>query len=625
LDGKLLKQNLYYKKDVIILMTSKFFSQIKYLYRESLQIIHEFGIRYYFNFGITQLKKQKLDLFSTHDDFFEKSKNIPTLNKKEQYNIWKEEKKKKLDSVMTNDFQILPKITIVLNSHESQTVFLKSIKSILNQSYSNWELFIIRNSYSNKEIKYAIHNLDDSLFEKITFFDKIDQSFVKQITSLMSGEFVCMMEKNIILQNNSFLSIVKTINQKTNFDLLYSDEEVLFEHEDKIKPFFKPDWSPYLFLQMNYVGNLFLVSKKFLLETDFSSNNSIENITSILQNFCNNAKNIFHLPEILFTSIYSKHLDFNPFFNRENISLNLEHRNIQANVQEIDNSKICKIDFELTNEPKVSIIIPTKNNHRLLSECIRSLEYNTNYKNFEIIIVDNNSNERTKSYLSSLPYNVILFEEEFNFSQMNNIALEQSTGDYILFLNDDTESIELNWLSEMVSICQQNDVGAVGAKLLYNDNTIQHAGMAHLKNGFFFHPLQKLSSENDVHFDTLNLIRECSSVTGACVLTTRKILNDIKNYDETFDVYYGDSDLCFKIRKLGYSIIFTPNAILRHDGSSTIRKQSKIFIPTENFYDFVTKWPVVKNGDPYYNSNFSYDYDLDISNASKSNLITKKE
>ncbi len=606
-------------------MASKFPSKIKYLFNTSLQIIREFGIRYYFNFGITQLKKQKLDLFSSHDDFFEESENMPILDKKEQYEIWKEEKKKKLDSITTNDFQILPKITIVLNSHESKTVFAKSLKSILNQSYSNWELFIIGNSYSNKEIKGVVPDLDDSLFERITFFDKIDQSFVKRITSLMSGEFVCMMEKNTILQNNSFFSIVKIINQKTNFDLLYSDEEILFEHKNKIIPFFKPDWSSYLFLQINYVGNLFFVSKKFLLEIDFLSNNPIENMTSILQNFCNHTKNISHVPEILFSSLYDEYLDFNPFFNRENISLNLENRNIQANIQEIENSKISKINFPLIDEPKVSIIIPTKNNQALLSECIRSLEYNTNYKNLEIIIIENNSDKKTKLYLSSLPYQVISFEEEFNFSTMNNLALEKSTGDYILFLNDDTESIEPNWLLEMVSICQQNDVGAVGAKLLFNNNTIQHAGMAHLKNGFFFHPLQKFPSKSNEQFDTLNLIRECSSVTGACLLIKRTILNEIKNYDETFDVYYGDSDLCFKIRKLGYSVIFTPYAILRHDGSSTIREQSKIFIPIENFYDFATKWPLVKNGDPYYNSNFSYDYSLDVANVSKFDLMTKNE
>jgi len=607
-------------------MSSKFSSQIKYLYKTSLQIIREFGIKYYLNFGITQLKHQKLNLFLTKENDYEELKNNSILNKRQQYEFWKEEKNKKLEnSIEINNFQILPKITIVLNPHESLNVFLKSIKSILNQSYSNWELFIIGNSYSNKEIKDISPNSDDSLFEKISFLDNSDQLFIDRIKTMMTGDFLCLMEKNVLLQNNAFYSIVKSINDKVTFDLLYSDEEIIFEHENKIKPFFKPDWSPYLFLQMNYVGNLFVLSKKFLLEVDSLDKIHIKNMRNLLQYFSYKTDNIFHLSEILFSSLYDKSKDFNLFFDRKNVSLNLQNKNIKSNVKEIDNNRICKIDFQLTDEPKVSILIPTKNNQALLGECLRSLEYNTNYRNFEIIILDNNSNKKTKSYLSSLPYQVILFEEEFNFSLINNIALEKSTGDYILFLNDDTESIEPNWLSEMISICQQNDVGAVGAKLLFNNNAIQHAGMAHLKNGFFFHPLQNTPSKSDEQFDTLNLIRECSSVTGACLLTKRKILNDIKKYDETFDVYYGDSDLCFKIRKLGYSVIFTPHAILRHDGSSTIRKQSKIFIPTENFYDFVAKWPHVKNGDPYYNSNFSYDYDLDVTSASKSNLIRKKE
>jgi len=612
-------------------MSIKFFSQIRYLYTESLEIIREFGIQYYFNFGINQLKKQKLNLFFTKENDYDKLENDVLLNKKEQYTYWKENKKlenkklenKQLENNMTMNFSHQsPKITIMLNSITSKNIFIKSIKSILDQSYSNWELFIMGKLYSNKDIKKLLFHSEDFFFQKISLQQTSAKLSLNTIKTMMTGDFLCIMKTNVILENNAFFLISKCINDNINFDLLYSDEEIIFEDENKTQPFFKPDWSPYLFLQMNYVGNLFILSKKFLLEVDISDKIDVENT---LQYICYKCDNIFHLPKILFSSLYNKSDNFNLFFDRENILLNLENKNTKSNVREIKNSRICKIDFELINEPKISIIIPTKNNRRLLSECIRSLEYNTNYTNFEIIILDNNSDETTKSYLSSLPYQVILFNEEFNFSQMNNIALEKSTGDYILFLNDDTESIEPNWLLEMISICQQNDIGAVGAKLLYNNNTIQHAGMAHLKNGFFFHPLQKFPFKHDAQFNTLNLIRECSSVTGACLLTTRKILNDIKNYDETFDVYYGDSDLCFKIRQLGYSVIFTPYAILRHDGSTTIRKQSKIFVPTENFYDFNTKWPLVKNGDPFYNSNFSYNYDLDITSIPKSNLITKNE
>jgi len=596
-------------------MANKFSLKIKYLYKTSLQIIKEFGIKYYFNFGITQLKKQKLNLFLSDENNFEEFENNQLPNPAEQYTLWKEEKQKKLEiSNIKNDFHILPKITIVLNSNESLTLFSKSLKSIVNQSYSNWELFIIGNSYSNKEISNIISDSNDFLSEKISFLGNFDQFFVKEIKTTINGEFLCLMEKNVILQNNAFYQIIKTINQKIDFDLLYSDEEIIFEDENKIKPFFKPDWSPYLFLQMNYVGNLFIFSKKFLLETDFSEKTPIKNMTNLLQYLSCKTNNIFHLPEILFSSLYDKSQNFDYFFDRETMSLNLKNKKIKGDVQEIKDTKIKKIDFQLIDEPKVSIIIPTKNNQALLGECIHSLEYNTDYKNLEIIIIDNNSDKKTKSYLSSLPYHVISYEEKFNFSIMNNLALKKASGDYVLFLNDDTESIESNWLSEMVSVCQQNDVGAVGAKLLFHNNAIQHAGMAHLKNGFFFHPLQRIPSKSNEQFNVLNLIRECSSVTGACLLVKRKILDDIREYDEIFDVYYGDSDLCFKIRKLGYSVIFTPYAILRHDGSSTIREQSQIFIPVENQYDFVLKWPNVKNGDPYYNQNLSYDYNLDIPN-----------
>ena len=195
---------------------------------------------------------------------------------------------------------------------------------------------------------------------------------------------------------------------------------------------------------------------------------------------------------------------------------------------------------------------------------------------------------------------------------MNNFAVSNSTGEYLLFLNDDTEVLESNWLNEMVSVCQQKDVGAVGAKLIYRTNQIQHAGMVFLKNGFFFHPFDHESSKSNTQFNFINLMRECSSVTGACLLTKKKIFEQISGFDEQFDVFYGDSDLCFKIRELGFKIIYTPKAILRHDGSTKIRQAVRLFIPVENHDSFVKKWPIVKYGDPFYNPNLGWNYSINI-------------
>ncbi len=244
---------------------------------------------------------------------------------------------------------------------------------------------------------------------------------------------------------------------------------------------------------------------------------------------------------------------------------------------------------------------------------MRSIEYNTNYKNYEIIIIDNNSTKtEVKKYLKSLPYTVLNYNENFNFSKINNFAVSKSSGEYLLFLNDDVEVLGSNWLNEMMGICQQKDVGAVGPKLLTRINKIQHAGMVFLKNGFFFHPFDSESHNSTIQFNFINLIRECSSVTGACLLTKRKIFDAVFGFDEQFDVFYGDSDLCFKIREHGLKIIYNPNAILRHDGSTKIRQAVRLFIPVENHHSFVNKWKNVKHGDPFYNPNLGWDYSINL-------------
>ena len=281
------------------------------------------------------------------------------------------------------------------------------------------------------------------------------------------------------------------------------------------------------------------------------------------------------------------------------------------------------------NQPLVSIIIPTKNNQKILRRCIRSLEENTTYKNWEIIIIDNNSTEKlTRSYYESLkdtspatgntgltewrdPYRIISYSEPFNFSKMNNLAVKHAKGDLILFLNDDTKIIDPNSLEEMVSLCCQKDVGAVGAKLVYSDDTIQHAGVSFLKSGAGFHPFQRINEKKGGYHNIMNVVRECSAVTGACLLTKKEIFERVNQFDENFDLYYGDADLCLKIIESGYHVLYTPHAKLLHEGSYSIRKSSDFHFAIENHHHFIEKWPFLQNGDPYYNSNLGWNYSLE--------------
>ena len=268
---------------------------------------------------------------------------------------------------------------------------------------------------------------------------------------------------------------------------------------------------------------------------------------------------------------------------------------------------------KFTLQPKVSILIPTRNNYKILKRCIESIEKNTTYSNKEILIIDNNSdNLQVKTYYDSLSHKIINFNGNFNFSKMNNLAVKHSSGDLLLFLNDDTKVLDSNWLEELVSICLQDDVGAVGPKLIFSDDTIQHAGMVFLKTGSGFHPGMRLEKNTNSYHNIVNVMHDYSAVTGACLLVKKNIFNDIGGFDNQFDVYYGDSDLCLKIIDAGYRVVYTPFTELLHEGSNTIHftHAGATFFDVENHQIFIKKWPYLKTGDPFYNPNLDWDYSL---------------
>jgi GT2 family glycosyltransferase len=321
--------------------------------------------------------------------------------------------------------------------------------------------------------------------------------------------------------------------------------------------------------------------------------------------------------------LYSK-IDSDPFFSNEykkNILIKyFQENNIDAKIENGVLPDTFRIHYNLKSQPKVSIFIPTKNNRELLQRCIDSIKKNTNYKNIEIIIINNPAlpteiyfDPKLEKYYDDIPHKVVNYEGNFNFSKMNNVAVKESAGDLLLFLNDDTKILpkSKDWLDEMVSILLQDDVGVVGPKLVFGDDTIQHAGMTFLKTGAGFHPFMKLDEDAKGYHNFANIMKECSAVTGACLLTTRDIFEQIGEFDEDFDVYYGDSDLCLKIRQAGYKVVYTPFSVLLHDGSRTIRGKFNFnYFAVESHQRFLEKWPELKNGDPFYHEMLDWDYSL---------------
>ena len=585
--------------------------KMKKLASLSSDIIEQYGMGYFLKVAIHEIGKQKLNLLrpdSPPKIFLEKEMAAYAIEaytefcKKNKLELTKDEIKKAV-----GELNYRPKFTILIESvHFFSTTDKENIKSLLesiqNQVYTDYEIII----FSQDKI-----GLDKSTTENIA-----EIKFISNINDLLEnihGDFVCVLDKMAVLSSDALFRISTFLNNHLDSEIIYTDNDY-FEKKtgNRVNPFFKPDWSPYLFRGMNYFRPFCLIKTEILKKLTFNDISETLPFYDITVRATEIAKQIIHysFPVCTVSGEYVSvaHVEE----QKKIISNHLRRKKIDATVSSGILSGTFKIEYANENEPLVSIIIPTKNNQKILHRCITSLEDNTTYKNWEIIIIDNNSTEKlTKSYYESLPYRIISYSEPFNFSKMNNLAVKHAKGDLLLFLNDDTKIIDPDSLGEMVSLCCQKDVGAVGAKLIYSDDTIQHAGISFLKSGSGFHPFQRINEKKSGYHNIMNVVRECSAVTGACLLTKKEIFERVNQFDENFDLYYGDADLCLKIIESGYHVLYTPHAKLLHEGSYSIRKSSDFHFAIENHHHFIEKWPFLQNGDPYYNSNLGWNYSLE--------------
>ena len=499
--------------------------------------------------------------------------------------------------------KIKPKFTFVIITNQKNIQIINhTIETIKEQIYNNYEILVL--SDYTLDNSYLSNNKEN--FENIRCVTKIPE-----IQKNSSGDFICFLHSGDKISKNTLFKITEFINTKTDSELIYTDHDFYDQKNLRTNPFFKPDWSPYLFQSVDYISTFFITKKEIFNQISFD--NDLANIAyTISRKITEKTEKIAHI-ELPLCSVNFERI-LNKKKKSNSIYTNIEKKTI---VDDLHSVIPPKLETNFENEPLVSIIIPTKNNYKILKRCIDSIKSNTSYKNLEIIIVDNDSTEfELKKYYESLAYTILIYEGNFNFSKMNNLAVKHANGDFFLFLNDDTKVLELDWLNKLVSSCNQDGVGAVGAKLILRDGKIQHAGSIILDTGASFHPFQNIDKNSNLHFNFLNVTRECSAVTGACVITKKEIFNKINGFDEDFDVYYGDTDLCLKIINCGYSILYVPYVTLLHEGSHSIKttminntiQKTQGHFAVENHRRFISKWPKIKNGDPFYNKNLGWDY-----------------
>lgn len=497
-------------------------------------------------------------------------------------------------------------------NNENSKCYNQNISEEYHEWINRYEIF------NNKKTK--LNNIEFVILgnEKIDLKDeKIHylKNNIGEILEKINTKYICFLTSDCILNNNFNPNVMADI--KNDYDFIYSDNDMIIDNERE-KPLFKPDWSPDTILGANYIGQLFIV------KTDIAkknlNNNLPENIYAYILSTAFNCKRIKHISKILYhTKKYNDNQDENFEIVKEFL------KNEKVKILKNNDKETLTVEYELKKQPLVSIVIPTKDAPETLDTCLKSVYEKSTYKNFEIILIDNNSCAPSTFKLfeeyknKHKNFNVVRMECPFNYSYINNQAvMNHSKGEYIVLLNNDTEIITPNWLELMLGYASKKHIGTVGAKLLFNDDTLQHAGLIIGKGGLAGHAHYG-ADRYDVGMQwELKIPYDVSGNTAACLMISKEKYMEVGGLEEQLQVAFNDVDFNLKVREKGYNNIYLPIVELYHyesktRGLDTTPEKQKRFMQEWQF--MMNKWNDKLKYDPYYNDNFSKtnDYKLDAS------------
>ena len=539
--------------------------------------------------------------------------------------------KKNLNDIL-NSFKISPLISIIMPTYNTPEEYLiKAIKSVIDQTYENWELCIADDASTEIQVKKILKYYKEK-DERIKVIYRTENGHISKASnsalSLAKGDYIALLDHDDELSEFALFFVVKEINDYPDAKLIYSDEDKLDEKGERVDPYFKSDWNPDLFLFQNMISHLGVYKKPIVQEIGgFREGYEGSQDYDLALRFIEKIKydEIRHIPRILYhwrmaegsTAINTGNKSYAALAARKAIQEHLDGKNIKAKVVEAPRMPDWnRVIYDIEGNPLVSIIIPTWNGYSILKKCIDCIIQKTSYKNYEIIVVNNNSDdEKTIKYLESINavnnINVIDYNKPFNYSAINNFAVKFAKGEVLLLLNNDTEVINDDWLRELVSHALRPEVGAVGAKLLFPDDTVQHAGIIIGFGGAAGHCHHKIDNKDAGYFGRANLLQNYSAITGACLTVRKELYEKVNGLDEDLAVAFSDIDFCLKILKLGYYNVYTPYALLYHHESKSRgyedTAEKKIRFREEINY-FKKKWQNIIENDPSYNPNLTLDY-----------------
>ena len=617
---------------------------------------------------------KRYGFFSTLKKVFKRIFKIKENRKtnQEAYQIWIKKNtpnEDELEKQKTTKFTYAPKISVVVPMYNTDEKFFQDlIESLNNQTYANWELCLADGSpkknenlekyyEKNKKIKYNFLGKNEGISEN-----------TNEAIKMATGDYVGFLDHDDILSEEALFQVVKVINQDLKTDFIYTDEDKIDENYERFEPYFKPDYSPETLECNNYITHFVVVKKEIIekigkLNSEF---NGAQDFDFVLR-ATKVANKIIHISKVLYhwrvhknsTAYIADTKNYAFEAGKKVIEADLKREGKSATVefgQEVPG--IYKIKYEVIGNPKVSILIPNKDNIKLLKKCITSILKFTTYENYEINIIENNSEKKeTFKYYEELVKNskikILNFNKhtvfdingekslenktlnkdleknnieknienietkenelqkvsEFNYSALINFGVKNVDGEFVLQLNNDTKLITKDWLELFIGYAQNSEIGAVGARLYYEDKTIQHAGIIVGVSGIAGNALVNLPYGKHAYFGREAATRNVLAVTGACLFARRSLYYEVGFMDEKeFKVAFNDVDFCLKLYENGYRNVYNPYIELIHyesksRGYEISEEKEERFEKEAN--NFKRKWSKYIKYDPYYNKNLS--------------------
>ena len=533
-----------------------------------------------------------------------------------------------LEKQRHHHFEYSPLISVAVPAYRTPEKFLvQMIDSLLAQTYGNWELCIANGSPEDGAMKKVLeeYTKKDS---RIRVSELTENKGIAGNTNaaleMARGEFVGLLDHDDLLAPNALYEIVRALDEDRTLDAVYTDEDkVTTELDEHFQPHLKPDFNLDLLRSNNYICHFFVVRRSIVQKVggfrqEFDGAQDHDFIFRCIET----AEKVGHIPEILYhwrthkastaDNPASKMYAFDA--GKRAIEAHLKRTGTEGTVSHTPDLGFFRVKYPVQGQPLVSIIIPNKDEKETLKACIDSIREKTEYPNYEIIIVENNSTtDEIFQYYKELSQDprirLFRWKKEFNYSAINNYGVRHANGEYLLFLNNDVTVITPGWIRELLGVCQRPEVGAAGVKLIYPDDTIQHAGCVIGLGGIAGHMFVDMPANRTGYLHKASILQDMSAVTAACMMMKRTAFEEAGGFTEKLSVAFNDVDLCLKVRKNHKLIVYDPYVQLYHMESKTRGAEDnkeKVRRFQEEIEYMRCQWiDILKKGDPYYNKNLS--------------------